>query len=363
MKKILTICLAAALILSFSSCSKAKNVPVDDHSTSDSEISSASDTDETMETTPDTDADTTAQTSAASTAATNANTTAAQTTKKTTAAQPKSVKNATQDLKNKISQAANTPSSNSSSAPVKTVTPPVSTKTVSAAQQQYYATYQNAMRKTNSLTSMDYKSSTEMDFSGSSAFSLKTSGSIKMARNGSDIKILEEENIQETGKSSSDISFYYADGTIYISANGEKVKGKADISDFESETATSVPSSSNGLTEDDFAYSKAESSNGETTITLDLTPETMKKMTGSSLSDISNNINFSELSYRCVINQNGYIVSETIECNGTVTETEKGKSSTEKMYILIQTTLNNPGQPVTITPPSDLSSYQDSSDL
>lgn len=363
MKKILTICLAAVLILSFSSCSKAKNVPVDDQVTSDTEISSVSD--ETMETAPETTADTTTQTSAASTEAASTKTTAAaKITKKTASTQPKSAKSATQNLKNELNKGASTPSSSSSSsAPVKKVTPPVSTKTVSAAQQQYYSTYQNAMKKTNSLTSMDYKSSTEMNFSGSSAVSFKSDANMKVAKNGSDIKVIGEENVQGTGIDSIDMSFYYADGTFYLSTNGEKVKEKMNISDFESATETSVPSSSSGLTEDDFAYSESTSSNGETTITLNLTPESMKRMAGSSLSDIGSDINFSELSYRCVINKDGYIVSEDIECNATVTETENGKSSTENMYLSVKLTINNPGQPVTITPPSDLSSYQDSSVL
>lgn len=371
MKKILTVCLAAALVLSFSSCSKAKKASVEEPVVSESEISSASDAEETEETMAETSAETTTQTSVASTtAAGTGKTTAAKSANKTTSAPPKTTKDVTDDLKKKITNpipsgddSSTAPSSNSSTGgnTVQNVTPPVSTKTPTDIQKQYYAAYQKASQKTNALASFDYSTSLKLDMeeTGQSSYSLQETGNIKMATNGSNIKMLENETMQEIGGNSETMSLYYADGTLYLSVNGQKEKLKLDPSELQSETGVSLTGSSSDLSENDFAYSESTSSNGDTVITLDLTPESTKEIVNSSLAGLGNDMNFSKIAFRFVINKDGYVVRQEMECNATLTETENGKTETANIYLSLTITLNNPGQPVTITPPSDLSSYKE----
>ncbi|MPN45171.1 hypothetical protein SDC9_192738 [bioreactor metagenome] len=79
---------------------------------------------------------------------------------------------------------------------------------------------------------------------------------------------------------------------------------------------------------------------------------------------------FSNASFIIAIGSNGYVKSTQLKCSVTVSADVPDHSdydSTVKtninMDMTVSMTYNNPGQKVTITPPSDLANYQEASDL
>lgn len=348
-KKACAVILAAALILSCSACAKNVKTSIDEVVSSDAETSAA----ESMDST--TDSGITTDTSAATTTETTAS--AAQTTKKPTTTKKQEI------IKKPVVQPKSDGSNGNSAAfttTKATTVPPAS----SSDQQKLYQLYSAAYAKTTALKSIDADFSLVMNMSMSGqSSSANCSGNVKETMNGGDIKALVHESLQGSGESQT-FDAYYANGYMYISTNGQKVKGKVDVSSFESQTSVSL--SSKDLTEKDFQYAKSSVSNGYTTITMNLSGDSAGSILGSSLNESSQNSknNYSDITVEVVITPDGYLKSLLIKCN--VTETISTSSSTTpsdlKMDMTVKYTYNNPGQPVTITAPSDLNSYQEISE-
>lgn len=360
LSSILVVCLTAALILSLSSCAGSHKTVADETPVSESEISSETNTgtEEAEQTTSDTDVSTTDQTSTAPT------TTTAASAPKTTAAPSKPAQSNANNVAKAVGVQHNIGSSPANSSKTGGTAPVTNVKTIdskssSTAQQKLYDAYQKAVTKTNSLNACDYDMSMQIQANeNGKSYSETMSGNLKMVKSGSSFQLLSSENIQD-GSQSANILFYYADGTLYLSNGSEKIKCSMDLSTMESTTQTSVPSSSKELLEKDFEYSESSSSDGSTVITLNITPESLKKLYGNSFASTSDGANYFNASMQFVISKDGYLTSSLMKCNAKLTTTVNGKQETIDMYISYKMTLNNPGQPVTITPPAHLGTYQE----
>ena len=156
-----------------------------------------------------------------------------------------------------------------------------------------------------------------------------------------------------------------------------------DYDTFVSTTNIPMPISSEAdtaqLTEADFKNAKSTTAGGTTTITLTLSQAKLQELLGSLAQntasgfgdyDTGNSPVFSNASFIIAIGWNGYVKSTQLKCSVTVSTDmpdSNDHTSTVKtnvnMNINISMTYNNPGQKVTITPPSDLADYQESSGL
>jgi hypothetical protein len=257
--------------------------------------------------------------------------------------------------------------------------------TLPANNQSTYALFKSASDKMDTLTSCDADFSVDMsvEVPGYSA-DTTTSGNTKVIMNGSNPTILAtKETKWESGFGNGSDDYYYNNGCAYRSLAGQKVKDQMDYDTFVSTTNIPMPISSEAdtaqLTEADFKNAKSTATGGTTTITLTLSQARLQELLGSLAKntasgfghyDTGNPPVYSNASFIIAIGSNGYVKSTQLKCSITVS-TDKpdpnDDTSTVKrnvnMNIYISMTYNNPGQKVTITPPSHLDDYQESSGL
>lgn len=347
---------AIALIFSFSACNKrmkaAEAEPVLSEMDADSIESTDLLTDDSLAETEASGENTTATAAAATTVTAKAAKQTAATTLPKAKKDSGLLDNAT---------AKNGPTVTTLSVTTDTTAPP-------SAQQVAYNCYKAAFDKTNALSSVDmsFVSDSVASMSGQFVYQDTFSGSYKIAANGNNLNALIQEtenyNGATSGKKTESISLYLSNGYLYASAYGEKVKLKADRTSLENDAV--VLQSSKALTESDFEYARSSTSNGYTTITMNPSSDSVNDLIGRSWDSSYKNGNnsFTNITEEIVMNPQGTIDSIQLKCNETepLRNPENGELFTLVMVDSMKVTYNNPGQPVTITPPSDLSSYTES---
>lgn len=351
--KITAVILSAALILSFSACTKSTKSIADDPSTD--EETTYTDINNTTDSIISTDFATLADTSAASTTETTA--APAQTSQKANAAAKATKTNDKSDMFINAGSGGSTTVTTTKAVTVPTAAP--------AVQQSLYDIYKAAYNKTHALSSLNanYTSDAKGSMSGSFLYDDSYSGNYKMVSNGNDLTAQIQDNENFSGRSSSQsssLSFYFAGGYEYVSASNTKDRFQSDQTCMENDA--NVLHAAYCLPETDFKYAKSSVSNGSTTITLNPGSDSANKLIGESWDSSykSGSNSFSDSTVVIVINPQGFISSIQITSN----ESEPLKNPNDgKIYTLIlndtmKITYNNPGQSVTVTAPSDLSSYK-----
>lgn len=344
------ILLAAAFILSFSACARRTKTNAGETALSEAESDDAEITDTLTDIT---DTMTSAETATETTA--NTTTATVQTNKQTTAT--------TKAQKAKDNSGI---FDNLNNAP-KLTTTKVTTGTTAApaSQQSAYDIYKAAFDKTNSLTSFDadFVSNSNASVSGTFLYDDSISGNYKMVRNGGSLKALIQENEKfkgsTTGSQISNLSFYFANGKEYVSADDKFYKFESDQTRIENDAV--VLHNSKALSEQDFEYAKFSTSNGYTTITLNPSSRSTETLVGSSWDSLykygSNT--FTDATENIEINPQGYIDSIQLKCNEI--EPLKNPNNNSLLALTMTNTMTvtykNPGQPVTMTLPPDLSSF------
>lgn len=243
----------------------------------------------------------------------------------------------------------------------------------SSAQLKPYEVYMTSSQKMKELTSTDSDFSVDLQITSSgSSMSTKSTGNVKAVLNGTDTKYLVHQSSQILG-TTVDSDSYYADGYFYIAASGQKVKEKMDLTSFlNQEQGQSLLSAT--YSENDFDSASITADNGDTTIQTVIPAADAQKIVDSvvknALSELGDSqsvqFQYSDVHLVTVVGSDGYMKSSNVKCSVTMTIpgiTQSGTDSAAtmemKMDMDVSNTYNNPGQPVTVTPPSDLSSYQE----
>lgn len=244
----------------------------------------------------------------------------------------------------------------------------------SAPQQKPYEVYLASTQKMSALTSTDSDFTVDMTIEASgSSTAMKTTGNAKTVTNGTDVKCLIHSDIQMLGQTVN-TDCYFADNYLYVSAAGQKIKQKMDLSTFMKSENQNILSAS--YPEKDFDSASITNADGDTTIQVILLAEDAQKIfdsvTSSTLSKLgsgnSMKFQYSDISLEVTVNSDGYVKTTGAKCTVTMSLGSSAASSGTsvaadqdiKMDMTITNTYNNPGQSVTITPPSDLSVYKES---
>lgn len=193
-----------------------------------------------------------------------------------------------------------------------------------------------------------------------------------MVTNGSDAKYLVHSSSQILGQTI-DTDSYYDNNYLYLSMAGQKIKEKMDLSTFKKSENQSILSSN--LDEKDFDTATITQADGSSTIDVTLSDEDAQKIFDSAASSILSKLQdgdslkfqYSNVTFEITVNPDGYVKTINANCtitmSGAIGTTSTGSSSasdsTMKMDMKISSSFNNPGQDVTVTPPSDLSEYKE----
>lgn len=228
-------------------------------------------------------------------------------------------------------------------------------------------------QKMNALTSTDSDFSVDMNIESSgTSLTTRSTGNAKAILNGSDTKYLVHTNSQVQGKTV-DSDCYYSDGYVYVSSSGQKVKEKMDLSSFLSEEQ-SQSLLTNNYPENDFDSASVSTYDGDTIIDATIPAQDAQKIADSAAKNylsklgIAQSINFqySDINFELIVGSDGYVKSSNAKftitmslANSTQPNVSNSSNAETKMSMTISNTYNNPGQAVTITPPSDLSSYKE----
>lgn len=163
-----------------------------------------------------------------------------------------------------------------------------------------------------------------------------------------------------------DMDMYYADGILYTSSAGQKAKTSVSAEEVLEQLGSYKPIEfeESALKESSL---KVENGNQIISVVLDgkALNDILAKQIGGMLSDSGasegidpSSMSFSDVTMTAEVNKDGYLTKTDMKFDMTAKIADAGDMTYTMELVL---TMNNPGQAVTITPPADLDSYQETS--
>lgn len=235
-----------------------------------------------------------------------------------------------------------------------------------------YQVFSEAMEKTESLDSAEYTVKTkiktkigEMEITMPINYSVKTSG-LK-----SESPVFSGSMSMDLGFSKVEASIYNSGKYAYVSTSGMKIK--MDISsdegknfDFSSIQEEFMANLSEDVLKD---VVFVQNDDGSKTMDIELTAEQFNQffkeaydsvydqLIGDEESDVKADIKLENTKLSIVINGDGYISKYALSYDMTVNVVADGEESSVFASVTSEIEFINPGQPVEVTPPSDIDKY------
>ncbi len=228
---------------------------------------------------------------------------------------------------------------------------------------------EGAVSKLSQQNGVDMGAELKMSFVGGGiTMEIPVVGEIKIIGNeGSGIEMLTTATLEMLGQKMQTTT-YEKDGKVYTD-NGTGLKLITDAErEADGDSAVLLEEYLTKL-KDLMKNAVAKQENGVSTIEVTIPGNTMKELleesnmglggdlTGGLLPSENGTVDLEDTVITMTIDAEGYLTGISGNLSVTTTSTQEGTSMTGSLTCSIKLTLRNPGQPVTITPPTDLDEY------
>lgn len=235
-----------------------------------------------------------------------------------------------------------------------------------------YQAFSEAMEKTESLDSAEYTVKTKIKTKiGEMEITMPINYSVKASGLKSESPIFSGSMSMDLGFSTVEASIYNSGKYAYVSTSGMKIKmdissdkGKDfDLSSIQEEFMANL--SEDALKDVVFV----QNDDGSKTMDIELTAEQFNQffkevydsvydqLIGDEESDVKADIKLENTKLSIVINGDGYISKYALSYDMTVNVVVDGEESSVFASVTSEIEFINPGQPVEVTPPSDIDKY------
>ena len=210
------------------------------------------------------------------------------------------------------------------------------------------ATYQAALEKNAALTELDVQMDMDIE-SETNGISVPVTSSVGIKANLSDKEnpMFAMTMNMDMGGISFDIPIYYKDGYMYMEVLGQKMKQQTDMAEAMKSFGTQDTQALSAFT-DDMISSAAFAEGNENQIILTLNSNALSSLSEMMFSNSQEAVPMDDMTIKTLTAtidiKDGYIVKQVVNLEGTVTT--EGQESSVKC--LVTSTINNPGQSVTI---------------
>lgn len=225
--------------------------------------------------------------------------------------------------------------------------------------EQVYQTYNTGIEKFNQLDSFDMSVDVNMNMQlKGTKLDIPITMSMQSSNLSSDPEYLVNSSITILGAQTTS-QVYYKNGYVYLAAAKNKYKQAMSLDDMKKNYATA---SIDIFNKDLLKQARLTKTKDGSTITVLLNGNTLKDKLNSMFFNMDTlfenfggveKFSFGNLSATLNYNNDGYLTSEVINYDMNCTDSSTPLNAKVKCTFNI----NNPGQPVAITPPADLNTY------
>ncbi len=216
--------------------------------------------------------------------------------------------------------------------------------------------YKEAVEKNSALTSSDMTSVVKMSFSqGEESMDFTTSMDTKVSGMNTDSLTYYAKTTMDMSGESVEMTMYYTDGYCYLSQLGQNIKYAYDMDGIVSQIQQNVDTST--LSVDSMEKMTAKKEGDSYVIDFVADPESMNDYVKQALSSLEGvtdgvNMNIEKVDGSYTVNKDGYYTLAKVN----MTLSMEAEGETVDMNLTVDSTVNNPGEEVSITLP-DFSGY------